>query len=325
MRAVVTGGAGFVGSHLVEALLARGDDVLCIERPGAGRHWLEGLPVGWDDGGIEDESRLVERLDGADAVFHLAALTEARTAEEAYAINTEGTASVVRAASRQARPPRLVFMSTLAAAGPCRNGERLSERTVPYPLSVYGHSKLLAEAVVHAHADRVPAVILRFPSVYGPRERGAFKLFQMVSRGLALTVGGWDREFSLIYVQDAVSALIAAATSEHGVGKTFCIAHPETVTWAAFARTVGEVLGKDPRLISVPPRAAQVIALGLEWMAGLQRKPAMLNRDRVREISQRRWVCDPSPAMREIAFRPRFPVSRGVRRTADWYREVKWL
>lgn len=325
MRAVVTGGAGFVGSHLIEALLVRGDDVLCIERPGASRHWLEGLPVRWDDRGIEDEDHLAAVFHGADAVFHLAALTEARTTDQAYAVNTEGTAGVIRAAARQTRPPRVVFMSTLAAAGPCRNGERLSGRTVPYPLSVYGHSKLLAEAVVHAHADRVPAVILRFPSVYGPRERAALKLFQMVSRGLALTVGGWDREFSLVYVEDAVSALITAAAAKGGTGKTFCIAHPETVTWAGFARAVGETLGRDPRLLSVPAPAAQAIALALEWMAGLQKRPAILNRDRVREISQPRWVCDPTDAIRELAFRPRFPMKRGVARTAAWYREVKWL
>lgn len=325
MRTVVTGGAGFVGSHLIEALVSREHEVVCIERPGAPRGWLEGLPVGWSDCGLADEDELVRRFEGADTVFHLAALTEAPSADDYYRVNTVGTARVLRAAARCSPAPRVVFMSTLAAIGPCRDGEYLDGRTVPKPLSAYGHSKLLAEAVVHAYRDLVPGVILRFPSVYGPREKAALKMFRMVSRGIAVTVGGWEREFSLVYVADAVDALIAAATSPEAPGHTYCIAHPETLTWAEFARLVGAAVGRSPILLSVPVPAARVIALAVEGMARLRRSAAILNRDRVREISQRRWVCDPNPAMDEIAFHPQFPAALGVPATAGWYRKEGWL
>jgi len=325
MRTVVTGGAGFVGSHLTETLISRRHEVVCIERPGAARGWLEGLPVEWSDCGLEDETRLARHFEGADVVFHLAALTEAPASDDYYRVNTVGTARVLRAAARCSTPPRVVFMSTLAAVGPCRDGERIDGHTVPIPMSRYGHSKLLAEAVLHAYRDLVPGVILRFPSVYGPREKAALKLFQMVSHGVALTVGDWQREFSLIYVQDAVEALVAAATSPCAVGRTYCIAHPETLTWATFARLVGGAMGRSPVLLSVPVPAARAIALGLEGLARLRRHAAVLNRDRVREISQRRWVCDPSPAMSEISFTPRFPATRGVPATLGWYRQEGWL
>src|SRR5436189_2321178 len=201
MRAVVTGGAGFIGSHLIEALVQRGDEVVCVERPGASRRWLDGLDVCYRDSGLEDVAQLAAALAGANVVFHLAGLTEARAPQDFSAVNTEGPGRVFRAAAaHRGGAPRVVLMSSLAALGPCRNGDRLSPDTVPYPISHYGHSKLLAEAVAHAFADRVPATIIRPPSVYGPRERGVLTLFRLVRRGIAPSVGSVAREVSLSHV-----------------------------------------------------------------------------------------------------------------------------
>lgn len=326
MRALVTGGAGFIGSHLTEALLERGDEVVCVERPGATRGWIEDLPVEWHPVGIENPELLARRLGGVDVVFHLAALTEARTPDDFYRVNTLGTARVIEAIERAGRPrPRFLLLSSIAALGPCRNGEPLGPTTVPFPRSHYGNSKLLAEAVVHAHAGTLPATIIRFPSVYGPRERAVFKFFQLVKRGTALTVGRWDREVSMIYVGDAVQGLIAAATSDRAPGRTYLIAHPEIVTWRGFAEETGQALETRPVLLSVPEPAARCVARGAEWIARARKRAAILNRDRLREMTASRWVCDPSRAISEIGFEPRYPLRRGVPETADWYRRMSWL
>jgi nucleoside-diphosphate-sugar epimerase len=126
-------------------------------------------------------------------------------------------------------------------------------------------------------------------------------------------------------VEDAVAALLAAADRPEAPGQTFMIAHPEPVTWARFARTVGTAMGRNPVLVSLPTAAARVTAWVVETASRLRGRPAVLNRDRVREISQARWVCDPTVAMRQLGFHPQFPVSLGVARTADWYRKEKWL
>jgi len=326
MRALVTGGAGFVGSHLIEALVARGDDVVCVERPGAGRGWIADLPVDFRDCGLASVPALSEIVAGADVVFHLAALTQARTSAEFQETNTEGTAHLVRAVARYGeRVQRFVLMSSLAAAGPCRNGELLSPDTVPYPLSQYGQSKLRAEAVVHAYADRVPAVILRYPPVYGPRERALLKMFQLVRHHIALTVGGWDRESSLIYVGDVVASLLAAAAAPGAVGRTYCVAHPRPVTWREFALAVGRVLGRVPVLVDLPRAVGWVVAGTAEAGARLAGTAAILNRDRVREMMQLRWVCDARPAQRELGFTARWPIDRGVAVTAAWYEEAQWV
>ena len=326
MRAVVTGGAGFIGSHLIEALRARGDAVVCVERPGASRRWLEGLDLSYSDSGLADPRALARACDGADVVFHLAGLTEARAPADYYAVNTEGTACVLRAAAtHNGSAPRVIVMSSIAALGPCRNGEALAPDTVPFPISHYGHSKLLAETVVHAYADRVPTVVIRPPSVYGPREKAVLKFFRLVRRGVALTIGAWDRELSLIYVTDLVQGLLAAATSPRAVGRTYCLAHPEPVSWGRIADVVGAIFARAPLRVSVPMPIARVIALAAEACAALRRTPAILNRERVRDLTQLRWVCDTSRAGAELGFRPAYGVEQGMVETATWYQEAQWL
>jgi len=326
MRTVVTGGAGFVGSHLVERLLARGDDVVCLERPGARRGWLAGKNLDFHTCGLAEPQVLQRHICGADTVFHLAALTEARSADECYEVNTQGTANLVRAAANcGSAPPRLVFMSSLAAVGPDLDGGGLDQDTTPRPLSHYGRSKLQAEAVIHAYADRVPAVICRFPAIYGPRDRVVLKLFRMVARGFALTIGPWEREVSVLHADDAVSGLLGAATAPDAVGQTYCLAHPRPITWDEFVQAIGRALHCRPRQIAVPVSAAKPIALAAEFAARLRNQPAILNRDRVRELAQRRWVCDSTRATTDFGFQPRFDLDAGVANTAAWLRRVQWI
>jgi nucleoside-diphosphate-sugar epimerase len=326
MRSVITGGAGFIGSHLTEALLARGDDVVCVERPGASRRWLAGLRVEFRGHGLEDPRQLAAALDGADVVYHLAGLTEARKPADYYRVNTEGTARVLRAAAGQrGAAPRVVLASSLAAVGPCRGDEVVSLDSVPRPISHYGQSKLLAEVMMHAYADRVPGVILRPTSTYGPRERGVLKFFQLVQHGIALTIGGWGREVCLLYVGDLVQGLVAAGTNPHAVGRTYYLAHPRPLTWREFAEAVGTAIGRHPFLVSVPRSVAKLVAIGAEVGAFLARSAAILNRERVREMTQVRWVCDVERSIAELGFRPAYPLDRGVALTAAWYREARWI
>ena len=326
MKALVTGAAGFVGSHLVERLIASGDEIVAVERKGASRRWLRGLDVDYHDCGLHDTQRLRAAMKGVQVVYHLAALTEARRPRDSYAVNTVGTANVVQAAAESAGgPPRVVFMSSLAAVGPAGPGRLLDRDSIPMPLSHYGRSKLQAEAVLHAYADRVPGVICRFPAVYGPRDRAVLKLFQMVSHGIAFTVGPWHRKVSLVHVLDAVAGLVNAGESPHAPGRTYCIAHPIPATWGDFVNAVGLVLDRNPRRFALSVGAARTVAVAAEAVGLVRRRAAILNRDRVRELSQASWVCDVAAAIGELGYAPRFPLLAGVGQTAEWLRREQWL
>lgn len=326
MRAVVTGGAGFIGSHLVERLVDRGDEVICVEHAQADTSWVTHLPIDYRTHGVERTAALRAALDGADVVFHLAALTQARRSSDYYAVNTEGTARVLEAAAQLgSRAPRVILASSLSAVGPGLPGRPITLADVPRPLSHYGRSKLLAEVMMRAYRDRVPGVILRLSAVYGPRERAVLKFFRMVEHGIALTVGEWTREVSMLYVQDLVEGFLAAASHTDAIGHTFYLAHPEPLSWRHFADVVSHELGRSPRLVSVPSAVARVVAVGAELTALVARSAAILNRDRIREITQAAWVCDVSPAVERLGFRPRYSLADGVHATASWYREAGWI
>jgi len=326
MRAVVTGGAGFIGSHLIEALVRRGHEAVSLERPGTDKRWIAALPVMHLECGIHDEAALRRAFAGADIVFHLAGMLQARQAADFYRVNTIGTEQVLKAAAAHGeRAPHVILLSSLAALGPCRNGDPLGPDSVPFPISHYGHSKLLAEAMVHAYAEHVLGTIVRLPAVYGPRDRAVLKFFQLVRHGFALTIGAWDREVSMIYVKDVVEGLIAAAATDRSSGRIYCLAHPEPTSWRGFARAAAAAMRAAPIFISVPCPVARAVALTAEALAALRGRAAILNREKVRELTQQRWVCDPSRSLAEIGFQPAYALAAGIEETALWYRQAQWL
>ena len=132
MRAVVTGGAGFIGSHLIEALVARGDDVVCIERPGGGAGWVRNQRIDFAPIGLENADALRGALEGAEVVFHLAALTEARTPSDFYTVNADGTRRVLQAAAAQGLSDVQAYLPPQVARSFGRRLERMGWRRDPW-------------------------------------------------------------------------------------------------------------------------------------------------------------------------------------------------
>ncbi len=182
MIAFVTGGTGFIGSHLVDFLHTRGvTEIRCLVRKD--EKWLRGRTYTPVKGDLHDLEALRKGLLGADTVFHLAGAVKAPSLPAFIRENVEGTENVIRVALK-AGVKQLVVLSSLAASGPSE-GRPLHEEDICRPLSSYGQSKLkMEEALKGIPFDGVRAAIIRPPAVYGPREENILPVFKMMNKGI---------------------------------------------------------------------------------------------------------------------------------------------
>jgi nucleoside-diphosphate-sugar epimerase len=317
---LVTGGTGFIGSHLLERLSQSAVSVRCLVRRQA---VPRALPAGIHEsfGDLAGGQGLEEALSDVETVIHLAGVTKALRPGDYYAGNTRATENLARLLSR--RGIRLVHVSSLAAVGPSPDGTPVGEDAEPRPLTHYGKSKREAERIVR---DLVPsATIVRPPVVYGPRDTGVYRILKSIANGLVLEISGGERWFSAIFVHDLVDGLLAAARVPQAAGRTYFLTHPQPVSWTGLRQAAARVMGRQPRVIRVPVPVAQAVGYGAELWAKIRRKPGIISREKVLEAQARWWICDPRRAAAELGFRAQTPLDAGLAQTLAWYKEAGWL
>lgn len=321
----MTGATGFVGSHLVERLVAQGWRVTALTRATSDVRRLDALGVERVVADLADAAGLGRAIGGHDVVLHLAAATRARSQKEYDAANVDGTAALMRAvADAPNRPGRAVYLSSLAAAGPALDGEPVSEQDPPHPVTAYGRSKLQGERVFLA-TPGIATVALRAPAVYGPRDRDLFTFFRLASYGLMPVPMGPDRLLQLIHVHDLAEAAIAAAKSESGAG-VYNVAEPAAYRWSSISRMIADAVGRRRTLrVPLPRTAVKLAAAVVEGAAGLVGRATIFNRDKAKELLAPGWLCTTQKAARELNFETSIPLARGVTETAEWYRQNGWL
>jgi UDP-glucose 4-epimerase len=275
---LVTGGCGFIGSHLLEALIARGDRVRILDDLSTGRR--EHAPAGTEliVGSITDFPAVDAAMKGVDGCFHLAAIASVERGRTdwlgTHRINLTGTIAVFEAA-RRARPDRpvpVVYASSAAVYGDNANVP-LHEDARPAPLSAYGADKLGCEqhGRVAWHIHSVPNTGLRFFNVYGPRQdpsspySGVISIFvDRLRGGRGIDIygdGGQIRDF--VFVKDVVRFLIAAMGKTDADSRVFNVCTGKGTSIRDLADTVGRVLGRKPAVSVKPPRAGDIrISLG---------------------------------------------------------------
>ncbi len=332
MKAYITGGTGFIGSHLVEYLVSQGYHVTCLIRKTSNLRWLNHLltakspQVELVTGDLHDSELPAQHVRDADLVFHLAGLTKAPDAATYDRVNAEGTKHLIEAClSAQTNLGRFVYCSSLAAVGPSRNTTPNTEDVAPQPLTDYGSSKLKGEMVVREYADQLPITIIRPPAVYGPRDVDIFLFFQMINRGVIPILGDADKLLSLVHVKDLVAGIYIAAVSEGAIGETYFLTDGDIHTWRGIERVIADALGKCPFKVKVPLFLLDCISIFTEAAAKITRQTPTLNRQKVRDLKQRFWICDSTKAQKELGYRPIYSLQKGIQETADWYRANGWL
>jgi nucleoside-diphosphate-sugar epimerase len=333
----VTGASGFIGRHLIEALVVRGDDVRCVVRASSNVRPLDGLDVEICRTDLGDVAGLRQALTGVDRVFHVAGVTKAFRAAEFERANREAARNLLAACVGLESPPVIVLVSSLAAAGPAPADRPRTEADSPAPVSNYGRSKLAGEAAARQFANWAPISIARPPMVFGPGEHDVFAIAQSIARTGVHFVPGWrTRHYSLVHVRDLVEGLIriadsgsrlpqAGLTPSDSATGTYFLADEATPTYAELGRMMGRVLGRDPRVIVMPPRAMYVAA-GFNAVWGrLAGRPAALNLDKTREALAGSWTCNPARARRELGWQPGASLEQRLTETLAWCRRAGWI
>ena len=272
MKALVTGGAGFIGSNLVNALVERGDDVRVLDNFSTGnRANLEGLDVEVVEGELRSYERVHAAVRGVEVVYHLGALGSVpRSVQDpltSSAVNVEGTLNVLLAA-RDESVRRVIFSSSTSVYGSSRELPT-SESTPPDPISPYGVAKLAAERYCISFGrvyDSFEPVVLRYFNVFGPRQSPYSQYAAVVPLFIAaidqaepVTIyGDGEQSRDFTYVGNVVDATIRAADAAGASGQTFNIAAGSPASVNHVAETIGVILGKPVEKRFEPPRSGDI-------------------------------------------------------------------
>jgi len=322
VKAFVTGGTGFVGSHLVEALLERSYEVHCLVRKEL--KWLESLPIIIVQGDLFDLEALREGMGGVDTVFHVAGLTRALNHDAIDRANVVGTLNVLNAA-KDAGVAKVLVTSSIAAVGPSGN-HLLTEDAPLNPISNYGRSKAKMEREIAERTNGPPVVVVRPPSVYGPREADIFTLIKTADRRRILPIvgNGNTPQLDLVHVFDLVNGMIAAAESEATAGGTYFLGGPRGYSWDEIRAAIRGALGHGALSINVPRALVSVIGAASEGIGKLLGKYPPLNREKARE-AKASWLVSSDGARSAFGYEPSVSLEAGMAETVRWYRENNWL
>ena len=304
MKILVTGGAGFIGSHIVEALLQRGDGVRVLDDFSSGkRENLETLPGKPEiiEGDLRDLQAVRSALNKIDLVFHLAAFVSVPRSmtdpDTCFSVNVAGTRSLLEE-SRKAGVQKVVLSSSTAIYGDT-DIFPTTEDTPPAPLSPYALSKQVNElyAGLHSRVFGLPTVALRYFNVYGPRQRpdsdyaAAIPIFinRLIARQPIIIHGDGKQSRDFIYVKDVVRANLLAAEFEAS-GKAFNVCTGCETTLLDLVKVLTEISGANPQVSFDPPRAGDI----------------------------RRSVGNPKKAADQLKFQAEVSLAEGLAETMKW-------
>ena len=326
MRLLVTGGTGFIGSHLAEEGRRRGAQVVVLglaDRPEekANAALLASQGVEILPGSITDAELCARAMRGVTHVFHLAvAMREGGKSDEFFeAINLDGTRRLLDAAA-SGRVERFVYCSTIGIYGHRAPGVT-SEDSPLRPGNIYERTKVSAEALVREFgAGRgLPYVILRPADVYGPRDQRLLKLFKGVSRGRFPLFGDGSGRRHMVYVDDVVSAFFAACERPDAVDQRMIVAGPRPCTLRELIEAVRQATGSPRYGFRLPLAPMLATAAVVEDVCQVLKLDPPIYRRRM-DFFTSDSAFDTSRARRLLGWAPRVDLAEGVKRTYEAYR-----
>ncbi|MBA3522906.1 MAG: NAD-dependent epimerase/dehydratase family protein [Gemmatimonadales bacterium] len=326
MKLLVTGGTGFIGSHLAEEGRRRGAEVTVLgltDRPEeqANTRLLSGLGAEVLSGSITDADLCRRAVRGATHVFHLAvAMREGGKSDEFFeSVNLDGTRRLLEAAAEEG-VQRFVYCSTIGIYGHRAPGVTREDSPLA-PGNIYERTKVSAERQVREFAAGrgLPSVILRPADVYGPRDRRLLKLFKGVSRGRFPLFGPGAGRRHMIYVDDVVSGFFQACERAEALGEAVILAGPRPCTLRELIQAVQEATGSSRYGLRLPLMPMLAVSGIVEDVSRALKVDPPIYRRRM-DFFWSDSEFDTSRARRVLNWEPRVELREGIRRTLEDYR-----
>lgn len=289
---LVTGGNGFIGKKLTDALLQEGYKVRVVSR-----RLPKNQPVNPDvtivKADYQDPVSLQKAMQGCHMVYHLAAAIFGFKLQDFEKANTLATQNMVQAANATDGLERFVYVSSLAASGYAKESARpRTEQDEPCPSSDYGITKLGGEKAVKRLKDSIAWTIIRPPIVYGRNDSGVSKIASWVRRGLMVNTSGKGL-FSFVYVEDLVKALVSVPKLKGTEHETFFVCEEQTYLWPVFIEKMAFAMGvRKPFMPNAPLWMLKVAAWVYTSVARITGDQPALNYDKVKEaVIPGHWIC----------------------------------
>lgn len=327
MTILVTGAGGFLGGHVIDLLIARGERPRALLLPDEPLPGPSAAVLDVHRGDVRDPWRLRSALRGVDCVVHCAAKTGPWGSYDEYAsINVRAVEDLVRAAM-SAGVRRVVHVSSVTVHGNDVGGDANEDTPFKEEPNPYSASKVAAERLLREMIDRegAPVTIVRPGWIYGPRDSASFgRVAARIEGRHMFLLGRGLNHLPLIYVRDAARGVLLAAEAVHAVGRTYVLVNPEPVTQRAYLATIAAQLGVPAPTKRVNYRLALTAAAQIEVLTrlGLLRAPPPVMRFGIQLLGgENRFSIE--RAQRELGFTPCVSMSDGVARSVRWYRAAR--
>ncbi|MCX8048138.1 MAG: SDR family NAD(P)-dependent oxidoreductase [Methylohalobius sp.] len=302
-RIALTGATGFIGSRIARHLARQGFRLRVLVRPSSEHRLSVEVPVEVCRGALADERALQQLLDQADVLVHCAGLVRGLTQTEFDAVNVAGTQRLVQLAKQKDRPPRLVFISSLAAREP--------------QLSPYALSKYRAEQAIVELGQGLSWLILRPPAVYGPGDRELLPLLKVMARGILPILGPKTGRFSLLFVDDLVRAVEKAVLSPEVACQIFELhdGKLEGYSWDEIWAIAQNYRRGSVVCLQLPEWSLRALAQLNQWGSRLLGQTPMLTQGKVNELRHPNWVCDNAAVSKALDWQPKVQLAQGLKLT----------
>ena len=304
----LTGATGFVGGHLIRNLTEAGWTVRALtRRPVAASDQIP-PDVNWIRGDLENIPALEELVSGSEAVIHCAASIKALDTGGFFKANAEGTGRIAKIAAGLSRPPRFLYVSSVAARHP--------------EISDYAASKRAGEEILEQLSDRLTWTAIRPGAVYGPGDRETLTMFKMAAARFAAVPGKGTGRVSLVHVSDLVAAIVTLLDAPVNNGTIFEVddGQPGGYTLRSLYETLGGHMDRRAFFLNVPKPVLSAVAACNSTISRITRRPAMLGPGKVREIFHEDWATDSTPLRTATDWRPKIGAKEGLKSTLLWYK-----